>query len=302
MHGMFGWDDARFLLAVHRHASLSAAARALGVNQSTVGRRLRALEAALGVRVFLETGEGFVASPLGERLLAHAARMEDEALALERAARGADARLTGTVRITSADLLSARVVTPLLVELHERYPGLDLELIADTRTYSLTKREADIGIRTMRPREARVVMRRVSGFVSSVYASKAYVERHGRPREEDLVKHPFVGVEDPAWGEAQWVARVAPGARLVFKTNSTLAQLAATRAGTGLGILPCYVGDPEPDLVRLVPPERGVQRELLVVFHRDLQQTPRIRACVDFLIQGLSARAAAFEGSSRSPT
>jgi DNA-binding transcriptional LysR family regulator len=248
------------------------------------------------VRVFVETGGGFVASPIGERLLAHATRMEEEALALERAARGGDARLTGTVRITSADALSVRVIAPLLTQLHGRNPGLDLDLIADTRTYSLTKREADIGVRTMRPKEARVVMRRVSGFTSAIYASKGYVDCHGRIREADLVKHPFIGVEDASWQEAQWLARVAPGARLIFRTNSTLAQLVATRAGMGLGILPCYVGDFEPDLVRVVPPERGVQRELLVVFHRDLQKTPRIRACVDFLVEGLSAQAAAFEG------
>jgi DNA-binding transcriptional LysR family regulator len=299
MRGMFGWDDARFLLAVHRHASLSAAARKLGVNQSTVGRRLRALEEALGVTLFVETSDGFVASPLGERLVEHAARMEDEALALERAARGADARLTGTVRITSADTLSVRVITPMLVGVHQRFPGLDFQLVADTRTFSLTKREADIGIRTMRPKEARVVMRRISGFASTLYATAEYLERHGRPREADLAKHAIIGVEDASWQEARWLARAVPGARVVLATNSTLAQLVATRAGMGLGILPCYVGDAEPDLVRVLPPEKGVVRELVLVFHRDLRDTPRIRACADYLVESLTAQAAAFEGRVR---
>jgi DNA-binding transcriptional LysR family regulator len=293
---MFAWDDARFLLAVHRNASLSAAARQLGVNQSTVGRRLRALEESLKVRVFLQTPTGFVLSPAGERLLAHATRMEDEALALERAAQGEDARMTGTIRITSADALSALVVARLLVDLHERMPGVDFELIADTRTFSLSKREADLAIRTARPQEARVVMRRVCGFVSSVYASQRYVEQHGLPCQSELAAHPFVGVDDASWREAQWLEQAAPGARVVLKTNSTLAQLAATRAGMGLGIMPCYVGDPEPALVRVVAPEKGVVRDLLVVFHRDLQQTPRIRACADFMVKALAAQAAAFEG------
>jgi len=296
---MFGWDDARFLLAVHRCSSLSAAARTLGVNQSTVGRRLRALEEALGVRLFLETSDGFVASPLGERLIGHAARMEDEALALERAATGADSRLSGSVRITSADTLSVRVIAPLLAGLHQRFPGLDFELVADTRTYSLTKREADIGIRTARPKEARVVMRRICAFASTLYASPEYLERHGRPREGELAKHTFIGVEDPSWQEARWLSRVAPGARVVLETNSTLAQLVATRAGMGLGILPCYVGDAEADLVRVLPPDKGVVRELVVVFHRDLRDTPRIRACADYLVESLLAQAAVFEGKSR---
>lgn len=296
MRGMFAWDDARVLLAIQRSASLSAAARMLGVNQSTVSRRLRALEESLGVRVFVQSDDGFAVSPAGERMLAHATRMEEEALALERAAHGADERLSGTVRVTTADALSARVVAPLLAELHARLPGLDVELMADTRTFSLTKREADLAIRTMRPQEARVVMRRLSGFASTVYASEAYVARHGRPRLADLARHPIVGVADPAWQEARWLARVAPDARVVLKTNSTLAQLAATRAGMGVGILPCYVGDAEPDLVCVVPPEQGVQRELVLVFHRDLRQSPRIRACADFLVEALTAKAAMFEG------
>jgi DNA-binding transcriptional LysR family regulator len=226
--------------------------------------------------------------------------MEDEALALERDASGAEARLLGTVRVTSADALSALVVSPLLAELHKRIPGLDFELIADTRTYSLSKREADLAIRTMRPREAQVVMRRICGFASSVYASRAYVQEHGRPREGELSKHAFIGVEDPSWHEARWLEQMVPGARVVLKSNSTLAQLAATRAGIGVAILPCYVGDPDPDMVRLLPPDRGVMRGLFVVCHRDLQHTPRFRACLDFLIESLSAQAASFEGNAPS--
>lgn len=296
---MFSWDDARFLLAVHRHASLSAAARHLGVNQSTVSRRLRALEEELGARLFVETSQGFTASPLGEGVLGHAARMEDEALALERTARAGDVRITGLVRVTSADTLSVRIVAPILVELHERHPGLDIELLADTRTLSLTKREADIGVRTMRPSEARIVMRRICGLHSTLYASRAYVKAHGRPKASEIAKHPIIGVADPAWQDARWVTRVAPGARVVLRSNHTLVQLEATLAGMGLGMLPCYVGDAEPELVRVLPPEEGVKRDLLLVVHRDLRDSPRIRVCVDHLAEALTARAAIFEGRAR---
>jgi DNA-binding transcriptional LysR family regulator len=296
VHGMFTWDDARVMLAVQRTGSLSAAGRELGVNQSTVGRRLHALDEALGVKVFLQTAEGYLLSPAGERLLSHARKMEDDAFALERAASGADAGLTGPVCVTGPDALSARVLAPLLVELHGKLPRVDFELLADNRTLSLSRREADMAVRTARPREASVVMRRLCGFASAVYASRGYVERCGLPRERDLGRHPFVGVEDAAWEENRWLARVAPKARVVFKTNSTLSQLGPTLQGLGLGLLPCYVADPEPELVRVVPPERCVMRELWLVLHKDLQYTPRVRACADFLFASLTARAAAFEG------
>ena len=250
MHGMFEWGDARILLAVHREGSLSAAGRLLGLNQSTIGRRLRALEEALGMKAFVQTPGGLALSPGGERLLEHAARMEDEAFALERDASGADAGLAGTVRVTGPDAVSARVLAPVLSEMHARLPGIDVELVADNRTLSLSKREADMAVRTSRPREAASVMRRLCGFASAVYASKEYLARHGKPGERELARHPFISVDDASWLETRWLEKNAPGARVLFRTNSTLAQIVPTVAGLGLGILPCYVGDAEPALER----------------------------------------------------
>lgn len=293
---MFEWDDARYFLAVHRTGSLTAAGRQLGVNQSTVSRRMRSLEEALGARLFVQTQDGYFLSPAGERLLPRAARMEDEALALEREATGQEARLSGTVRVTGADSFSPRVLAPLLVEFQARVPGIDLELIADIRTLSLTKREADLAVRTMRPREPSLVIRRICGLSSAVYAAKAY----GRKVDPgDLASHPFVSTDDATWVESLWLARTAPGARVVFKSNSTEAHLAATKKGVGLGILPCYVADSDPDLERIIAPEKVVSRDLWLVVHRDLQHTARIRACADFLFEALAARAAEFEGTSR---
>jgi DNA-binding transcriptional LysR family regulator len=293
---MFEWDDARYFLAVHRTGSLTAAGRQLGVNQSTVSRRMHALEEALGARLFLQTPDGYFLSPAGERLLPRAARMEDEALALEREATGQEARLTGPVRVTGADAFSARVLAPLLADFHARTPGIDVELIADTRTLSLTKREADLAVRTARPKEPSLVLRRICGLASAGYASTAYgkVVKAG-----DLSSHPFLSAEDPTWSENLWLARVAPGARVVFKSNSTEAQLAATRKGIGIGILPCYVGDAEQGLVRVLGPHVVVTRDLWLVMHRDLQHSARIRACADFLAEAIAARAPEFEGVSK---
>ncbi len=294
---MFEWDDARYFLAVHRTRSLSEAGRRLEVNQSTVGRRLRALEGAIGAVLFVRTPDGYLLAPAGERLLARAERIEEAAFAFEREASGRQAQLSGTVRLTGPDALSARVLVPLLAELHARTPGIDFELVAENRTLSLSKREADMAIRTFAPREPALVARRLCELGSALYAAPAYVERRpiARAREGDLSGHEIIGVDDAGWAEAGWIRRAAPGARVVMKTNSTPVQLTATLAGLGIGILPCYIGDVEPGLLR-VRDERVIVRSVWIAIHRDLQHSGRIRACADLLTEGILARQAALAG------
>jgi DNA-binding transcriptional LysR family regulator len=292
---MFEWDDARYFLAVHRTGSLSEAGRRLEVNQSTVGRRLRALEESVGAVLFVRTPDGYVLAPAGERLLPRAERIEDAALAFQREASGRQDALTGTVRITGPDAFSARVLMPLLAQLHARTPGIDYELVAENRTLSLTKREADMAIRTFAPKEHALVTRRLCELGSGLYASVAYLETHPVRGEADLERHPFIGVDDATWLESTWLRRTYPGARVVMKTNSTPSQLAATLAGMGIGILPCYIADVEPGLVRVHDP-RVIVRHVWLALHRDLQHAGRIRACADHLTEGILARAPALAG------
>jgi DNA-binding transcriptional LysR family regulator len=296
---MIVWDDARFFLAVHRARSLSAAGRALGVNQSTVGRRVAALEEALGARLFFQTPDGYVLAPAGERMLARAERMEDEALAIARELSGDEGKLTGTVRVTAPDAFGARVITPLLAEFVRRYPEIELELVADNRALSLSKREADLAVRVGKPSEPSLIVRRLAAFAQAIYASKRYVAERGKPRGLDFDGHDFVDLEPPSAREAVWVAQHARRARVVFTSNATLSQLAAVQEGLGLGVLPCYLGDTDPNLVRVCPPIAAVSRELWLVLHRDLQHAARIRACAEFLVEALSARAAELNGRAR---
>jgi DNA-binding transcriptional LysR family regulator len=285
---MFEWDDARYFLAVHRSGSLSAAARQLGVNQSTVGRRLATLEEHLGAKVFVRTRDGYRIAPAGERLLPHAERMEDEAIAVEREVTGQETTLTGTVRITASDLFASRIITALLVELHARYPDIEIDLDTSSRVRSLTRREADIAVRVGGIAERGVAARKVGVFASAAYASKAYVEAHGRPRGDDWSGHDFVGfAQDYNFAESRWLEARASKGRVVFRAYATLAQLNATLAGIGIGMLPCYVGDAEADLVRLVPPSQFVRHTIYLIVHEDLRQAARIRACADFLAEGL---------------
>jgi DNA-binding transcriptional LysR family regulator len=300
---MFEWDDARSFLAVFRSGSLSAAARQLRVNQSTVGRRVAALEDALGARLFFKTPDGYVLAPAGERLLPHATRMEDEAHALEREVLGQESQLTGSIRITASDAFSVRVVSELLVAFHERYPDIQLELIADNRPLSLTKREADMCLRFGRPKEPLLVTRRLLDFPSAVYASHAYVTRRGKVTDH-FAGHDFVMFDEGLnYGpEARWIAQHARDARIVLRSNSTLAQLAAVRGGMGLAVLPTYLGDATPELARVVPPEATYTETLWLVLHRDLQHAARIRACAEFLTAALAERAADLGGGRRAKT
>jgi DNA-binding transcriptional LysR family regulator len=294
---MFEWDDARHFLALHRRGSLSAAARQLGVNQSTVGRRLLTLEEQLGTKLFIRTRDGYRIAPAGEKLLPHAERMEDEATAIAREIAGQEAMLTGTVCVTAGDLLGPRIIAPMLVALHARYPDIDLELDTDNRLRSLSKREADIAVRIGNVAEQGVAARKVCDFGSAAYASKGYLASRGRPRGDDWAGHDFIGFTETPLPEAtRWVEERAAKGRVVFRGKGTLSQLVVAKAGMGIAALPCYVGDVEPDLVRLTPAAQIMLASMWLVVHEDMRNAARIRACVEFLAEGLRAQARLLRG------
>jgi DNA-binding transcriptional LysR family regulator len=195
------------------------------------------------------------------------------------------------VRITSSDGFGARVMTAIVAELRARHPEIDVELIADNRLLSLGRREADISVRFARPAEGLVVARRLIDFGQTLYASQSYLARKGRPRPPDFAGHEFIGFMLPGnQPETVWLNQHAQAGRVVFSTNSTFAQFEAAAAGVGLALLPCYLGDPEPALVRLMTPQEGVMRTLWMVIHRDLQRSARVRACAEFIVQELKRR------------
>jgi DNA-binding transcriptional LysR family regulator len=294
---MFEWDDARHFLAVHRKGSLSAAAKQLGVNQSTVGRRLLTLEEHLGAKLFFRTRDGYRIAPAGERLLPHAERMEDEATAIAREIAGGEASLTGSVCVTAGDLFGPVVIAPLLVAIHARYPDIDLELDTDNRLRSLTKREADIAVRIGNVAESGVAARKACDFGSAVYASKAYLAAHGRPRDGDWAGHHFIGFsETREIMEARWIEEHAAKGRVVFRGKGSLPQLVMAKAGLGIAALPCYAGDAEPELVRLIPASQIMKASVWLVVHEDMRHAGRIRACIEMLADGLRAQSRLIRG------
>ena len=235
---MLDWDDLRSFLAIARHGNLSAAARALKVTQTTMGRRLDALHERSGARLLQKTPAGFVLTPAGERVLGAVERMEAEALSVERAITGEDVRLEGRVRISTVETFGARVLTPILARLHERHPGIVVELDSDTRNVSLSRREADIAVRMAEFQQHDVVVRRAGEMEFAVYAALAYLAAHGRPDfAAGALGHARITLQEDLIGvpEGRWFGAQTDAADTVFLANSRDAQLRAAQARGGGG-------------------------------------------------------------------
>jgi DNA-binding transcriptional LysR family regulator len=244
---MLDWDDLQSFLAIARHGSLSGAARAMGVRQTTMGRRVAALQGRTGARLLQKTPRGYVPTPAGEAILGNVERIEGETLAIERTITGRDIRLDGSVRLTTVESLAVLVLMPALAAFRARHPGITLEITADTRNLSLTMREADIALRVARLTQHDLAVRKVSLLHFGLYASRGYLERHGPP---DLTAgapgHHLVLNQPDLMGlpEMQWFAATASQARPALRTNSRFGQRAAAEQGIGLACLTRYLGDP----------------------------------------------------------
>jgi DNA-binding transcriptional LysR family regulator len=292
MHGgrhalpMLEWDDLRVFLAVQRRASHAAAARALGVAPTTIGRRLAALEDAVGAKLFTRTPEGLVPTAAARALVTHAERVEAAVQDAERELAGADARPAGTVRITSGDGFASYVLAPALPAFLAEHPGLQIEVRPDVRALDLTRGEADVAVRNFRPRERSLVAKRLGEEHYALFAAPTYLARRGTPRTtRDLAGHDFVSYDAALDGSyiSRWLNEVAPGARLAVRASTTTALMAACAAGAGIGPVTVeYVrGDPRfvPVLPRLVAPPNVVW----AVTHPDLRGSARIAAVLAWL-------------------
>jgi DNA-binding transcriptional LysR family regulator len=292
---MLDWDDFRIFLAIARHGSLTAAARALRVTQPTMGRRLEMLEERLGTRLFERTPTGPVLTDLGSAILDNAEQMEQASLAAERRIAGRDTGLHGAVRVTSLEWFGNHVLAPSIASFSERYQQIAVELVTDMRNFNLAKREADIAIRFDRFEQNDLIQRKVAGFGNGLYASTRYLDRHGVPDFGGKgAEHAVVTVHEGAshMPEARWLLQeLAPKARIAFRSSSRDAQARAAEAGAGLVVLPRCMGDAMSSLRRLQPPSPVPSREVWLGYHQDMRQTPRIRVLVDFLADELRRRA-----------
>ncbi|MBP0446129.1 LysR family transcriptional regulator [Roseomonas sp. SSH11] len=284
---MYDWGDLRFLLAVAEEGSTLSAARALGVNQTTVARRIAALEAALGLKLFDRRQDGYRPSEAGQALLAQAGRVREEAETLSQLASRHRRALAGVIRVTTTEGLANSVFTPWLADFTDAYPDIRVEMIADERRLDLARGEADIAIRaTKAPEGAGIVARRIADAPWAVYCSRGYAARRGMPADAaTLEAHVVIGADGALAGvdPFAWLSRVAPRAPVRTVCSSIVNMVFAIRAGNGLGPLPCAMAATEPELVECFPlPDFGYR--LFLLTREELKDLPRIRAFNDFIV------------------
>ncbi len=283
---MTQWDDLRYLLAVHREGTLVAAGRRLGVDATTVGRRVASLEAGLRATLCTRGPDGWRVTPAGARVVEAAERAERAFAEIVREAGGADDAPRGRVRLTTVEVLATRIVVPGLPGLHARYPDLRVDLLCANENLDLARGQADIALRVMRPTEGSLVARRLGSVAEQPYAHRGWLAERGLAADDvrSLEGLDVLTLLGP--GERDWLEGLG-SANLVLRSNEASTIYAAAAAGLGIARIPDVLAASEPALVPL--PALGVraERPLWVVMHRDLADTARVRVVADFLAERL---------------
>ncbi|MDF2692584.1 MAG: Transcriptional regulator, LysR family [Labilithrix sp.] len=279
-------QDFRDVLVISRERSLKAAAQVLKIDPSTMGRRLEGIESRFGAPLFLRTAQGFELTPEGTTVAAAAEKMEAVQLAFQRELLAHEQQKANALVVTVAEW-GVPLLTPVLVELAESHPEMQLRLRIENRALDLTRREADLALRVGRPSEKSLMGRRAGVVVYGLYAATSYLDEHPAPRSlAGLSRHTFCSFDQSfaRTPHVRWQADLARDARVVLQTNSMLALIEAIEAGAGLSTLPCALAETRPKLRRVLPDLASVERELWLVFHRDLRKSRGIRLVVDTLL------------------
>jgi DNA-binding transcriptional LysR family regulator len=277
---MPAWDNVRFFLEVSRTGTLAGAARKLGVDYTTVGRRMRAMERELGTTLFERVQDRFLLTEAGEGIREVGEQMEAAALSLEQRAFASYRGLSGVVRVTTTESMAQLLVLPAARTLRERHPDIRIHLHTGTARLDLARREADLAIRYVRAEGGELVSRRLARMAAAHYGSKDYLARHPPPGPgESLRSLDFVAPDESV---RSW-ARPLPDARVVLRTNSMLTLVHAVLLGVGVGALFCWMAEQHPALKRVWPDEPVEYDDLFLVLHKDVQRTGRVRAFIEAL-------------------
>ena len=288
---MQNWDDLRYFLAITRHGSLNAAARDLGVDQSTVFRRLRALEKYLGAQIFDRRQHGkYELTAAGENLVDYASQMEEATFNIERDVIGRDLQFSGTIRVTTAEDIAVLLLPRHLAAFRRAFPSISIEVLTANRFYSLGRGEADVAIRpSFSSDESRVVPQRICPTATCLFASPDYLEEFGEPREpEDLANHHLLGWRDEiaADGSANFIDEMYSDG-VNYGSNSLLTHRAMAEEGLGIAFLPDFIGKLSPVLVPVLPQHSHDSGFIWILHHDDLRHAARVRAFIDFMIAAL---------------
>jgi len=276
------WEDLRVLVELARRGSLSATARMLGVTHVTVSRRIANLEADLGQSLFSRESGRYVLTEAGKRVLELASPMAEQAEAIVRAASGFHETISGLVRITATEAVGAYLLMPSLKAIRGRYPDVDLDLRITQQNLSLARSDAEIAVRLAGPEsDSSLLGVKVADLQYHLYGARSYVDR----RKPELFEYIGYAAEFANWPEAQALDGIAKGGRTAVRINHLGNRIEATRLGLGLALMPSLMAEPWPELVRVSRGPPLLTREIWVLVHQDLKDVPRIKACVELLVE-----------------
>lgn len=291
------WGDFQLFLAVARTGQVSRAGHLLGLNHATVSRRIAQLERDLKARLFDKSPRGYALTQAGERLLVRAEAMESAALGAQGEVGETDLQLTGTVRIGAPDGFGSFFLAPRLGAFCRAHPALEMQIFAMPRSFSLSKREADIAIGLSAPEAGRLVSRKLTDYSFHMYASERYFEERGRPDSvAELRRHRGIGyIQDLIFSpELDYLSEVAVGLKPRLTSSNLVAQLQATLAGAGLCMLPDFLAAGFPALVPVLPDTVEFRRTFWLVMHEDTRHLARIRLAADFIREAVDAESHLF--------
>lgn len=289
--------DLPLVLALSREKTLAGAAERLGVDLSTVFRRLNALEERLQVRLFDRSPRGYQPTAAGQRAASAAERVETELLALDREITGRDQQLSGVLRVTASETLSFAVLPTLFAKFQTAHPLIRLVLTIDNRVMDLSRREADVALRVRRPVDPDLFGRRLTTIAWAFYGARDATNLRRDGRSFHFGRHSVIGWDEPArMLVADWLGANVPPERIGLRANSLVHQLRAVAAGSGIALLPCYLGDGDPGVRRISPVLPDLRSELWIVTHQDLKNTARIRAFLTLVGDAIVAARRRFEG------
>ena len=287
----FDWNRARAFLVTAEEGSLSAAARALGMAQPTLGRQVTALEQELGVVLFERVGRGLALTPSGLELVEHVRAMGDAASRVSLTASGQSQSIEGTIRITTTEVYAAFVLPPIIAKLRPLAPGITIEIVASNAVSDLRRREADIAIRNGRPTDPDLIAKKVKDDFAQLYATPAYLDRIGNPSSlAGFSQADFIGFDDnkPLLDGLNALGFSLTGRNFPVLTGSHLVHWELVKQGLGVGVMPIRTGDAEPLVRRILPTMDPMEVPVWLVAHRELRTSRRVRLVFDFLFDELS--------------
>ncbi len=298
---MLDWDDLRYFLSIARNRTLAAAAKDLRVTQSTVGRRLASLDKSMGMRLFQRNADGFVLTLAGGAILAHALRVEHEALSLERTLQRQAAHVTGVVKVMGSQLVSTHLLACCFAELHARTPTIMIELHPMAPEDTSAARNVDVTVQLRAFQRDELVARRLGSVAFGLYASTHYLERRGVPDTEDgCTGHQIIALADERElsSQAAWLSDCGRRGDVVLRSDSYETQHRATVSGGGLAVLPRFKADAEPALRRLATHAAVPSADIWLGVQRDNRDVPRVRAVLDCVASAIRARVAGLDPAS----